>query len=477
MLVVLWHWSLKQELYEYAKSQNKSIGDLEMQLQLLVKQLNKYSGITQNVKNATSVKMASDFMLLNFERPASVGPNATEEQRQSTCNKRAAIGQGYYEKYGGKQNIVIGGNAMKYNSKNKPLQCMMTQSTCYRQTSKMTVKGILWHSTGANNPTLKRYVQPDDNAPNRAELLSILGVNNNRNDWNHQARQAGLNAWVGKLADGSVSCVQTMPWDYRPWGCGSGKYGSCNSGWIQFEICEDALTDKNYFNAAYKEACELTAYLCQLYNIDPHGTVKYNGVTVPTILCHQDSYRLGLGSNHGDVLHWFPKFGKDMNDVRNDVAALLGSKPSSNVVNVNYQGKIIAHDGLRCRTSPVDGSVILLYQYGTIVSITKEDNGWGYTGTGWVSLDYVEKISDEGEDDDMDAKRFGELMNEYRRTLQDNDCGTWSQEARNWAINSGLIAGGDKLPDGSANYMWADMLTREQAAQLFYRFAKMMGLA
>lgn len=33
----------------------------------------------------------------------------------------------------------------------------MTQSTCYKGTSKMTVKGVLWHSTGANNPTLKRY--------------------------------------------------------------------------------------------------------------------------------------------------------------------------------------------------------------------------------------------------------------------------------------------------------------------------------
>ena len=32
-----------------------------------------------------------------------------------------------------------------------------------------------------------------------------------------------------------------MPWDYRPWGCGSGSKGSCNTGWVQFEICEDGL--------------------------------------------------------------------------------------------------------------------------------------------------------------------------------------------------------------------------------------------
>ena len=83
---------------------------------------------------------------------------------------------------------------MKYSKSNPPMKCMMTQSTCYKGTKKMTVKGVLWHSTGANNPTLKRYVQPDDSAPDRAELLSKLGTNANKNDWNHIDTQAGLNA-------------------------------------------------------------------------------------------------------------------------------------------------------------------------------------------------------------------------------------------------------------------------------------------
>lgn len=221
---------------------------------------------------------------------------------------------------------------MKYNSSNLPLQCMMTQSTCYRGTRKMTVLGVLWHSTGANNPTLKRYVQPDDNAKNRDELIKKIGKNVYGNDWNHIEHQAGLNCWIGKLADGSVTTVQTMPWDYRPWGCGSGSKGSCNNGWIQFEICEDGLSDKDYFNKVYKEACEITAYLCKMFNIDPNGTVTLNGVKVPTILCHADSHSLGLGSNHGDVNHWFPKFGKSMKTAREDVAKLIAtSQPSVNV--------------------------------------------------------------------------------------------------------------------------------------------------
>ena len=214
---------------------------------------------------------------------------------------------------------------MKYSENNRPVVCMITQSTCYKGTKKMAVKGVLWHSTGANNPTIKRYVQPDDNAPDREAMIKLIGKNACGNDWNHSSVQAGLNAWIGKLADGSVVAVQTMPWDYRPWGCGSGSKGSCNNGWIQFEICEDGLDDASYFNQVYKEACELTAYLCKLYGIDPKGSVKVNGVTVPTILCHADSHKLGLGSNHGDVLHWFPKFGKSMDSVRSDVAEIMGA--------------------------------------------------------------------------------------------------------------------------------------------------------
>lgn len=71
---------------------------------------------------------------------------------------------------------------------------------------------------------------------------------------------------------------------------------------------------------------------------------------------------------------------------------------------------------------------------------------------------------------------FKEEWAKVRKELQDNDCGTWSAEARAWATSAGLIAGnGTVTADGTPNYMWEDLLTREQAAMLFYRFAQMMG--
>ena len=319
------YYSRKQNMLTFHTKKGKSIGDLNTQLEFLIHELTTgyKNSVWEVLKSAKSVLEASNAVLLKFERPA--------DQSTAVQNKRASFGQDYYNKYATQQEIPKieipkegGKNEMKYSENNRPLVCMMKNSTCYKGTSVMTIKGVLWHSTGANNPNLKRYVQPGDNDANKDQLIKLLGKNNYGNDWNHINHQAGLNCWIGKLADGSVTTVQTMPWNYKPWGCGSGSKGSCNNGWIQFEICEDGLTDKNYFNKVYKEACEITAYLCDMYDIDPKGTVTVNGVKVPTILCHKDANKLGFGSNHGDVLHWFPKHGKTMEDVRNDVAELMG---------------------------------------------------------------------------------------------------------------------------------------------------------
>lgn len=91
--LVQWtYWSLKQGLYNYAKSTGKSIGDLEMQLEFLCKQLSEdYSTVWNTCKNAKSVLEASNVMLLKFERPA--------DQGEAVQNKRAGYGQTFFDKY------------------------------------------------------------------------------------------------------------------------------------------------------------------------------------------------------------------------------------------------------------------------------------------------------------------------------------------------------------------------------------------
>lgn len=183
---------------------------------------------------------------------------------------------------------------------------IFTQNACYKAGRTITPKGIMVHSTGANNPNLKRYVGPDD---------GLLGKNQYNNHWNQDkpdGRQVCVHGFIGKLADGSIAAYQTLPWNMRGWHGGSGSKGSVNDTHIGFEICEDGLTDASYFSAVYKEAVELCVYLCKQY-----------GLTEKDIICHSEGYKLGIASNHGDVMHWFPKHGKSMDTFRAEVRRLL----------------------------------------------------------------------------------------------------------------------------------------------------------
>lgn len=179
---------------------------------------------------------------------------------------------------------------------------ILTNNACYKASRTITPKGIMVHSTGANNPNLKRYVGPDD---------GLLGKNQYNNHWNQDkpdGRQVCVHGFIGKLADGSIATYQTLPWNHRGWHAG----GAANDTHIGFEICEDGLTDASYFNAVYKEAVELCVYLCKLY-----------GLTEKNIIGHYEGYKLGIASNHGDPNNWFPKHGKSMDTFRADVKSGL----------------------------------------------------------------------------------------------------------------------------------------------------------
>lgn len=79
------------------------------------------------------------------------------------------------------------------------------------------------------------------------------------------------------------------------------------------------------------------------------------------------------------------------------------------------------------------------------------------------------------EDEDVTVDRFAELFAEMRKGLQDNDSSTWSNDARQWAVSNGLISGNGTTVDGQPNYMWSDLLTREQLVTVLFRFAQLMG--
>lgn len=183
-------------------------------------------------------------------------------------------------------------------------QQILTRNDCYRAENTIRPKGVMVHSTGKNNPNVSRYVPGSDE----------MGWNQYNNHWNQPGKLC-VHAFIGKFADGKVGTVQTLPWNRLAWHCGSGKKGSANGTHISFEICEDSLTDPAYFRAVYQEAVELTAMLCREFNLDPLA----DGV----VICHAEGCKRGIASNHGDVLHWFPKHGKTMDSFRADVARTM----------------------------------------------------------------------------------------------------------------------------------------------------------
>lgn len=196
------------------------------------------------------------------------------------------------------------------------LQCFLSEHDCFKTGRTIAPKGVMVHSTGANNPNLRRYVQPAKTDPDYARLRSLLGKNSNGNHWNRPGLNACVHAFIGKRADGEVEAVQTLPWICRGWhaGKGSGR-ASANNTHIAFEICEDGLEDPDYFDRAYRKAVELTAYLCTQFCLDP--------LEPGVVICHSEGHRLGVASNHGDVEHWFPRMGKSMDEFRADTADVI----------------------------------------------------------------------------------------------------------------------------------------------------------
>ena len=323
---------------------------------------------------------------------------------------------------------------------------MLTANDCYKAGRTITPKGVMVHSTGANNPLVARYVQPVEGQKDEAQLKAEIGGNRNANDWNNPGLDVCTHAFVGKLADGGVGTVQTLPWNHRGWHAGTGTSGgSANNTHIAFEICEDDLTDEGYFRKVYQEAVELTAMLCKTYNLNPLA----DGV----VICHSEGYQRGVASNHADVMHWFPKFGKSMDTFRADVSKAMTPaqvKPQPPVSGKTYTvvkgdtlseiaqkygttvdtlvqlngikdpnlivvGQVLKLPGsttgftpytvkvtvteLRIRSGPGTDTEAKGFIKPGVYTIVAESNGpgakkWGKlkSGAGWISLDYAEKV-------------------------------------------------------------------------------------
>lgn len=192
----------------------------------------------------------------------------------------------------------------------------------------------------------------------------------------------------------------------------------------------------------------------ETYNIDADHVIRHFDVTGK--LCPGIA---GWNSVTGDESKWHA------------FKARLGGTAVIQPTGVNYKGEVTAST-LNCRSgSSTSYPVVKTYTLGTRVTITKEQNGWGYTGDGWVSLSYIKKIVEAPvipdiieEEEEMTQEKFNEMMDAWIAEQAAKEPGDWSGEAREWAENVGLISG-----DTNGKKMYKKPMTREELVTVLHR--------
>lgn len=192
----------------------------------------------------------------------------------------------------------------------------MTRNDCYKAGKKIVPKGIMVHSTATPGVMA-------------ADWFSR---------WNksYQAGEINRQVCVHAFVD-DKGVWQYLPWKHRGWHCG----GTANNTHIGFEICEpggfsygkgstmvgyNVSKNEAYFRKAWQNAVDLCVLLCRQY-----------GLTEKDIICHSEGAKKGIASNHGDVMHWFPKHGESTNSFRAAVGAALNKTSTSSVVSSAIQ--------------------------------------------------------------------------------------------------------------------------------------------
>ena len=146
--------SRKQNLLDLAKSRNKSVGDLETQLDFLWKELQGFKTVIATLRNATSILEASNIILRDYERATN--------QTESNQNSRATLGAEYYGKYA-------------ENEKETP-QCDEPQPECPTRAEETPCETYVVKQGDTLWGIAKKYLGSGYKWPKIAELNGISGT-------------------------------------------------------------------------------------------------------------------------------------------------------------------------------------------------------------------------------------------------------------------------------------------------------------
>ena len=355
------YWSRKQALLEFCHSKGTSIGDLEMQLEFMYKELSENYGTVMSVlRSATTVLQASNSVLLQYERPA--------DQSSVVQSKRASYGQVYYDKFASQTTHQKGGNTMGYT--NSSLVDCVVKSPNH--------SGQRTHSIDRITPHC---------------VVGQLSAESIGGCFTSSSRQASCNYGIGK--DGRVVlCVDEAN---RSW-CSSSNANDQRA--ITIECASGMNEPYEMNNAVYEKLIKLCADICKR---NGKNKLVWKGSKTAALEYTPKSNEMVLTAHRffankscpGDWL--YSRYG----DLANRVNSLLGTsssadtntggnttppKTNSSFPATPFTVNVIVSD-LNIRKTP-NGTIVGQTGKGTF-TITSVSNGWGKlkSGAGWIYLE------------------------------------------------------------------------------------------
>lgn len=347
-------YNRKQNLLNFAKSRNCSIGDENMQLDFLINEIKSYTKVWKVLVNAKSVKEASDAVLTGFEKP--------KNQSEAVKKQRANNGEELYAQIVGTKVIkkkvlpdILGPvNGLPINLS---IPCNPNN---YTVSNERSIEYLVIHYTGNSYDTAR----------------------SNCNYFKGAGRKASAHYFVDEQSIFSSVNPKDIAWH-----CGtSGKYyhDRCrNTNSIGIEMCcsgQYIVSERTKDNTAY-----LCAYICKILGITSDKVDKF-------VLRHYDITRKNCpaqmsGDNNAE---W--------NDFKRKIKNILGEVP---VTETKTEKVRVSISNLNIRKGPGTNysktgktTGIGVFTITEIVDGDGSNTGWGKlkSGLGWICLDYTTKL-------------------------------------------------------------------------------------
>lgn len=187
---------------------------------------------------------------------------------------------------------------------------ILTKNECYKVGEKRKFnRGVIIHDTATIGAMPDAFVK----------------------SWN-VSRPGNRQVCVHAFAD-NKKIINTLPYEMVCWGCGSGKNGSGNSGYVQIEMCvPKEVYFENGWNYRTTDKEKTVNYILEMVDIVVDWTtdrlieMNIKEVTDKTVIGHYEAYKLGIASNHSDPKGLLSLAGLTMDDFRKKCRISLSEK-------------------------------------------------------------------------------------------------------------------------------------------------------